>query len=181
MTGIFVVRAGKALAVFLFVALILLGVAWSFTSSFDGASLELRTRFEDAPDPIVPVTRFLEGARYQLFQWIISASFASWICASIFLIRAEQHPARDAREGRGRLVLWILLLILVFAFIGAIWYATVGTENVAGILLADGYVMVVALTFILLPLAYWLATALAVKIEMRPSVPVSGPLPTFWS
>lgn len=181
MTGNFVVRAGKALAVFLVFALILVGVAWSVTNSFDSASLQLRTRFEDAPDPLLAVTRFLEGARYQLIQWIVYASIVSWICASLFLIRAEQHPARNRKEGGERLVSWIVLLLLILVFNAAIWYGTVSAENVAGVLLSDGYLTVVSLTFILLPLAYWLSTALAVKLEMRPSVPLSGPLPTFWS
>lgn len=181
MNGVFVVRAMKAFVIFLIIALVLLGLAYYVTGSFDSASQEVRRQYDGVLDPVRSVTRVLEGARFQLMQWILASSLAAWLCASLFLIQAEQFDARNVQEGASKLVSWLILFVLTIGLTAGIWYGSVSVEDVASMILADNYLMVLVTTFILLPLGYWLATGLAVKGVMRPSVPVSGLLPRFWS
>jgi hypothetical protein len=176
-----VIRAGLSLAVYLVFVALLVGLAWIFSNDFDDASRVVRGQFEDSPDPTAAVQGLLDAARLKLIGWISGAMGTSWIASVFFLFKAQGSKPRDLTEAREQTGTWVIMLVVSLALCALIWFLQVSNAEVGAILLTNNYITIVALTFVGVLLAYWVATALAVKWEMRFSVPLSGLIRKKWN
>jgi hypothetical protein len=170
------IRTVKSLAVHLVFAALLMGLIWWKTSAFTDASDSLRTDFAQED-----VMATLDIVRSNLWEWSLDSLFASFILSSLFIALAQRRHPRNPIEGGSRKGLWGGLLLGAIIIVGGLWWQTISKAEVQTQLMSGNYLTAVASVTLGTIIAYWLATALAVTITMKPSVPLSGPLPTFWN
>lgn len=179
--GEFVVRCGKSLAIHVILGAVLLAAGWWATSSFDSAGDQLKASYQEAPDAVAAVESVLADLRLRFWSWFVWALVISLLASCLFIGLAQQGRPGDERDGAARKPLWIILLIVVIAGCGTIWWRKISLADLAAGLTSGGYALLIGLGFVITFLAYWIATGLAVKRTMRPSVPLYYLLPTRWN
>ncbi len=160
-----------AFAIHLVFGLMAFGLAFMFTSEFNSASESLLAELADADDAEAQVLAYLLAARDQLVGWIWPAMGVSFLSSILFLGLAQQTMPGTQVEAQSKKGLWtgLMLGMLLFAIIS--WYFLVAAPEAGFALLFTNYAMILALTFLLVLLGYYLSTAMFVKSTMVPSVP----------
>jgi len=139
---------------------------------------------DDFMDRYVSSTRRLSevaGARGQLLLWTLAAFGSAWLVSSLFLVSAERASPQNRDQGAARIGLWTMLLVALGVMLAiTAWFILFDSPRVAN-LAPNVFSLVFIGGILLVLLAYYFATGLAVKRTMRPSVPLGEALPTFWS
>jgi len=105
-------------------------------------------------------------------QWWLMVVAAVAVCAAVWLVLAlRRRPQTPAQARSGGTSWWLLLLLALLAAFGAGYLVYVNDLVAAAWRLG----MIAAGTAVV-PVAYWLITALGVQNEMAPSVPFATAL-----
>ena len=177
--GTIIVRAGKALAVYLIFAALLYGLAIVVTGNFDNASPSLREQY-DANG----VLSFLGVVKSKIVGWNITSLIQSWLIASFFLSVSQHRESKVSSDSQGRrsMSLWVALFVLALAGTGFAFWRFITVAEIAAMLLDGKFMMLAVAGFVSSGLAFWLATGLAVTITLKPAVPLAETLlPSFWN
>ncbi len=171
-----IVRIGKSLAIHLPIAAIVMGLIYWLTSNFTDASEDLRANYD--PQAVMDT---LQLVRSSLWEWLVIALIVSFLCSALFIAAAQRRHPRNPSEGASRKAMWVALMLAMLVATGVLWWLYVSQAEVQVQLMGGNYSGAVTLVGIGTMLAYYLSTALAVTVTMKPSVPASGVLPTFWN
>lgn len=177
-----VVRIGKSLLIHVLVGLAVLATIWFMADAFEDASLALQAKYAEADDMGASVMNELGEARGHLLAWGILALTISWLSSSLFIALAQNRGARGYSEGGSLFATWIGLFI--FTMLGAVvaWWRQVSLLDIGSLVASTNYSISLVIGFIGTALAYYLATGVAVRLSMKPSVPLSDVLlPKFWN
>jgi magnesium-transporting ATPase (P-type) len=172
-------RVIKSFFLHLLILLAALGLVYLIVAGQESLSPELRLRYQGRPPAVL--LGLVENARGTLMMWVFTCFLVSWLSSSLFLAMAERSRPANEREAANKKGLWAGMLVVTLAAIAfTAWLNLI--EPGVSIALASGTFMTALLVGgILAVLAYYLATALAVKLVMRPSVPLATAMPSFWS
>jgi hypothetical protein len=170
------IRIVKSLGIHGLFAAILTGLIWWKTSAFTDASDGFRTDFSQED-----VMATLDIVRGNLWEWSLYGLAASFILSALFLSIAQRRHPRNPIEGASHKGLWGGLLLGAIIIVGGLWWQFISQAEVQTQLMSGNYLTAVIGVTLGTIIAYWIATALAVTITMKPSVPLSGFLPTFWN
>lgn len=159
------------------VVFILFGLAIYFLSSGETALSEtIRTNFADNPEQLRQIG---EDAVWQLLTWCLLALAASWIIASLWLFTAERCRPAVPAEGSSRLGSWAVGLFATLAAAAVIGWRLVWSRGVSADFSSGTLFLGMVLVIVAVLLAYYLATAMFVKLVMKRSVPFSSLLPHY--
>lgn len=169
-------RIFMALLIHVAIAALAGGLIYLTGSGQSAVSDLVRMTYADRPAMIESVR---SESVWQVIQWSFFSLAASWLFASVWLILAEGYKPTTPAEGAGRQGAWIGLLGATLSAMAAIGWSMVWRLDVA-VDLATGMLTIgIAIVVVSVLLAYHLATAMTVKSTMRPSVPLSGALPSI--
>lgn len=131
----------------------------------------VRSTYSDRPASLEVIR---SDAIWQVLQWLLRGLAASWILASLWLLAADKDEPKTPKEGARRTGMWVALLLVSLGFVTFMGWLLIFSkpvsEELAASVLTGGTVVVPAAALT----AYYLATALLVKITMRHSVPLWG-------
>ena len=177
-----VVRIGKALLIHFLIGIAVLATIWLMSDAFEDASLALQTKYAEADDLGASVLNELGDARSQMLKWAILALSFSWLCSSLFVALAQHRGARGYSEGGGLFAAWIGLFIVTLLAATAAWWRQVSVLDIGTLIASNNYAISLIAGFVGTTFAYYLATGLAVRLSMKPSVPLADVLlPNFWN
>ena len=176
-----IVRIGKSLAIHLLAAVLIVAVIYLVTNDFEDASTGERRRFADAEDMQASIAIVLATARGLMMRWALFSLSGGFVLSGLFLSVAQRRHPRNPSEGASRLPLWIGLLVVLLVLCFGFWWQQVSLGDVSTLLMPAGYLSALTAGTIGTLLAFYLATALSVVRTMKPSVPLSALLPSFWN
>lgn len=111
---------------------------------------------------------------WQAMQWLFRSAAVSWILSSLWLVAADRYMPRTPLEGTHRQGLWVGLLLLNIGFTALFCWWLLLDRGVRPLLAPSTLTLDMVIVGLAVLLAYYFATALAVKVAMRPSVPLAG-------
>ena len=177
-----VMRIGKSLFVHILIAVILIGTIWWMTSSFEDASQLLRDQYKDAADDGATVLGYVDQARGSLIEWCGISCVISFLFSSLFISLANNKHPRGYEEGGRMAPMWAGLFVATIAGVGILWWQYASFEAVGQWLVSANYLICVAATVAGILIAYFLATAVGVKLTMKRSVPLAElVIPDGWN
>lgn len=179
--GSLIVRSGKSLLIHALFAAILAGLALWLTGAIEYASEQQRRIYETAPDPALALETVLGDARLNVIGWNVGALCVSWLASTVFVAVAERSLPRNEREGGSRTPAWFGLMVFVVLSTAIAWWRQVDLTGVGAVLVSGSYLALNVAGYVLVVFAFWLASAMTVKMTMRPSVPLSPLVPSFWN
>lgn len=121
--------------------------------------------------------------RTLMLMWCLVAFLISWIASSLFLAVAERTLPSHVAEARSRMTLWTILLFTTIALLALTCWLILfqGRTGISEYITFENWGPVLIVSIVLSLISYYLATGLAVKTSMRPSVPLGEAFPRFWS
>jgi magnesium-transporting ATPase (P-type) len=170
-------RIGKSFFINALFLLIALGLVFILVRGVDALSEDVLRRYE-TPNARLTI---VSDTRSTMMIWCLVIFLTSWITSSLFLVSAERVRPDNRAQGASRLGLWVLLLIVTVAIVAFDVWFSLFRNSILVYLETDAFGPALVGGILLSLLAYYLATGLAVKRTMRPSVPFGEALPTFWS
>ena len=162
-----------AFAIHLVFALLIMGLVFFFTSSFDDASEQLLLQLGEAEDAEAQVLSYLSTARGELMTWVFPVLGIGWLASIVFLIRAEMAMPGTPREGAAHKGFWTILMLVAMIMGVVMWYINLSVPQVGYALQSGNYAIILFSGFAAILLAYFFSTALFVKKSMRASVPLA--------
>lgn len=166
-------------AVHLVLTGLVVGLIILVAGDFSDASEELRSSITSL-DPTLSeqtIRVALDETKQALMAWVIRSLVVSFVAAGVFLIIAERtQPANDT-QARGKRWFWALPFLIVLVTAGILWWRLVSIPQLGANLAFGNLTGIVASGSLALLLAYYLGTALFVKITMKPAVPLAEVLP----
>jgi hypothetical protein len=172
-------RIAKSLGVNILFLLLALGAVYLLVRGADSLSETSRLALRLASAASLDIR--VGDARSQLMVWTLAIFVISWLTSSLFLLSAEQARPITREDGKQRMGMWAAMLMLTLGMVGFVAWFTLFHTSVNALLSLYTFGSTIALCVVLNLLAYYLATALAVKRTMRPSVPLGEAMPSFWS
>ena len=163
-----------AFVTFLLTVAMAVGVTFMSTDSYDDASDAVRLDFNGAAASADEVMLDLEDAWSALFEWQLVLFVVGFVIALIFLIRTATATAATPKDRRRFKPMWVILLLVSFAVAVATWFFLVVSPEAAYALAFGNYALVVASSFVLFLIAFYVSTAFFVSSLFAPSVPLSA-------
>jgi hypothetical protein len=146
----------------------LLGLAWIFWRSRDPAVVDLAAIGTGASDPAL-VEALRAQAAGAATTWWVSVVAVTALAAGSWLFNAwRRQPGTPEQARSATLSWWLLLLAALIASFALAWFI-LGDDSVA----QSWRLALIGAGAAAVPLAYYLSTALGVKIAMSPSVPLA--------
>lgn len=152
---------------------VLLAVALLYLVGRDQSAVSLLVR-ERLTDKAASLELIRADVLWQVLLWLFKAAAVSWILSSLWLIIAERHMPRTPIEGSHRQGLWVALLLVDIGFLAWLCWAGILGQAVRLDFAPKTLTLDLIIVGLGVVLAYYFATALAVKVAMRPSVPLAG-------
>lgn len=177
--GAFLVRAVFALIIHLVLAALLFGIVVWLTSDTASVHPDVLREVQGQSDSQQSIEFALEDARGALLQWAMWSLATGFAASAIFLFAAQQQLPRIPSEERALSGLWAGLFIVGVIASVVVWWLGVADAGVDALIVSGSYFGCSAAGFFGVVIAYYLATALCVKPTMKPSVPLSAPLPSL--
>jgi hypothetical protein len=164
-------RIFKAFALHL-ALLVVAGAIIYFMASGEGSlSDATRAQFYDRPDQLKQISG---DAVWQLLMWLLLATAASFVFASLWLISAEASRPQVPAHGSRRFGQWVLLLFTTLIVAVVIGWRVIWAVNVNADLASNTVFIGTTLVLLSVLLGYYLSTAMFVKAAMKRSVPLGG-------
>lgn len=146
----------------------LIGLVWIFWRSRDPAVVELSAIGTGSSDPALVEALRAQAAGVATTWWaslmaLTASSAASW------LIAAHRRQPGTPQQARGATGAWWVTLLIALLLSFVLDYFMLGDEALA----QSWRLALIGVGTAALVLAYYLSTALGVKIAMSPSVPLA--------
>lgn len=147
---------------------LLLGLAFVYWRSRDPSVVNLSAIGTNASDPALVEALRAEVAGAATRWWITLVALAASGAASWLLLAWRRQPGTPEQARSASLSWWVSLLVaLLLSFVAG--YFLLNNAAVA----QSFRLLLIAVGAAALPIAYYLSTALGVKISMSPSVPLA--------
>lgn len=172
-------RITKAFAVHLLLLIAALGVVYLAVHGQESLSAAVRTQYEGQAEEVM--LQMVADARGRIMFWCLTIFITSWLASAVFLAVAERTQPTNIVQAASRRGLWSGLFILLVVIAGVLTWIPMFAREVSSDLASGSFTASLVAGSFLTLLAFYLATALAVKAAMRPSVPGATALPDFWS
>lgn len=173
------VRAGTSLAVHAAFGVIV--IAAVLLSSHGEAAMNRQLRGNYPDSPFDDIAYLLDQPRHELLIWGAVSLVAGWLASIWFLRQAELLRPRSPAEGAALRGLWFGMLIATLAVTAAGFVYWVILAKLEGFFATPPLTVAELAVGLGTPLAFWLATGLAVTLTVKPSVPLGGLLPATWN
>lgn len=160
----------------LLVGLIAAGVIYLLTKDQNVLAQSIIEQLYDDPD-VLDATR--QGVQSASFATLIAALGSSWIASAAFLLWSNAYRPKAGRYSGAMMGPWFAFLLVALAGVGGaawwqIWMSALNFEfnpaRLTTVAIVSGLGVLVA---------YYLATALSIKNELKASVPLAVLLPTL--
>ena len=172
-------RITKAFAIHLLLLLAAVGLAYAAVHGEESLSAAIRTQYQDQSADVL--LQLVADARGRVIGWLLASFAVGWLASSIFLAAAQRTQPANERQAASRRGLWSGLLIVTVAVTGVLAWLRLFALGVSTDLASSGFMLALIGGGVLVLLAYYLGTGLAVKAAMRPSVPGGTALPLIGS
>lgn len=147
--------------------------AFMSTSDYDDGSAAARLENDGAPRDAAIVLEYLSDARGELIGWMLPLFIIGLVCTLIFLLRTERDKADHETRDKHTLFWTMMLFVSLIIGLGLMVLQLIRPEVLWAV--ADGSVpMVLAVSMLLLGIAYYVSTVLFVKRLFVPSVPLAS-------
>ena len=146
----------------------LIGLAWIFWRSQDPSVVDLAAIGTATNDPALIEALRAEAAGAATTWWAVVIVAAALCAGSWLMIAWRRQPGTPEQARSASLSWWLLLLLALVLSLLAAWY-WLGDDAIA----QPWRLALIGVGAAAVPVAYYLSTALGVKIAMSPSVPLA--------